>query len=102
LNEYEVNVKLRPLDDKVVVCRKEAESRTPGGVYLPDKAKEVPREGYIIAIGPGRLTENGTRIDLQVKVGDKVLFTPYAGNACDCDGKEHLIMHESDILAVLE
>jgi chaperonin GroES len=95
-------VKLQPIDDKVVIRRKEAESKTPGGVYLPDKAKDVPREGVIVAVGPGRLLENGTRAELQVKVGDRVLFTSFAGNECDCDGVEFLIMCESDILAVLE
>lgn len=95
-------MKLRPLDDKVVIRRKDAESMTPGGLYLPDKAKTTPREGTVIAVGPGRLLENGIRAELQVKVGDKVLFIPYAGHDCDCDGVDHLIMVESDILAVLD
>jgi chaperonin GroES len=95
-------VKLRPLDDKVVIRRKEAETRTPGGVYLPDKAKETPREGIIVAVGPGRLLENGTRLVPQIKVEDRVLFAPYAGNVAEVDGAEVIIMAESDILGVLE
>jgi chaperonin GroES len=93
---------LRPLDDKVVIRRKEAENKSPGGVYLPDKAKKTPREGVIVAVGPGRLLDNGTRAVPQVKDDDCVLFAPFAGNEVEVEGAEYIIMSETDILGVLE
>jgi len=95
-------MKIRPLADKVLVQRLEAENKTAGGIVLPDTAKEKPQRGKIISTGEGKLLEDGTRRKMQVKKGDKVLFTSYAGTEIKIDGKEYLIMDESDILAVIE
>jgi chaperonin GroES len=91
-----------PLNDKIVVKRLEADEKTAGGIVLPDSAKEKPKQGIISAVGDGKLLENGKRAALQVKEGDRVLFTSYAGNEVTIDGKEYLIMAEDDILAVVE
>jgi len=91
-----------PLNDKILVQRLEAEGKTPGGIVLPDSAKEKPRQGTILKVGEGKRLENGTRAPFQVKVNDKVLFSSYAGNEIIVEGKEYLIMTEDDILAVVE
>jgi chaperonin GroES len=93
---------IRPLADKVLVERVEAEAKTAGGIVLPDTAKEKPQKGKVIAVGEGKLLEDGTRREVQVKKGDIVLFTSYAGSDIKMDGKEYLIMDESDIMAVIE
>ncbi len=97
-------VNLRPLADRVVIKRlEEEEVKTPGGIIIPDTAKEKPQKGEVVAVGPGRLDEKGEkRIPLEVKVGDKVLFSKYAGSEVKIDGEEYLIMREDDILAVIE
>jgi len=95
-------MKIRPLADKVLVERVEAETKTPGGIVLPDTAKEKPQRGKIINVGKGKTLEDGTRKEPQVKKGDTVLFTSYAGTEVKIDGKEYLIMEESDIMAILE
>jgi chaperonin GroES len=95
-------MKIRPLADKVLVQRVEAENKTAGGIVLPDTAKEKPQRGKIIAIGEGKLSDDGSRQKPQVKKGDTVLFTSYAGSEIKIDGKEYLIMTESDIMAVIE
>jgi len=95
-------VKLVPLNDKIVVERLEAEDKTAGGIILPDTAKEKPKQGKVLALGDGKSLENGKRADFQVKIGDKVLFTSYAGSEVTVEGKEYLIMTEDDILAVVE
>ncbi len=95
-------MKIRPLADKVLVERVEAESKTAGGIVLPDTAKEKPQRGKIVSVGEGKLLEDGTRREVQVKKGDLVLFTSYAGTEIKIDGKEYLIMDESDIMAVIE
>jgi len=95
-------MKIRPLSDKVLVERVEAEAKTAGGIVLPDTAKEKPQRGRIVSVGEGKLLEDGTRRDVQVKKGDLVLFTSYAGTEIKIDGKEYLIMDESDIMAVIE
>jgi len=95
-------MKIRPLADKVLVQRLEAENKTAGGIVLPDTAKEKPQRGKIVSTGEGKVLEDGTRKKMQVKKGDKVLFTSYAGTEIKVDGKEYLIMDESDILAVIE
>jgi chaperonin GroES len=92
---------LKPLRDKVVVERSEAEERTAGGIVLPDTAKDKPKQGTVVAVGPGRVLENGEVKALEVKKGDRVLFSSYAGSEVKVDGKEFLVMAESDILAVL-
>jgi chaperonin GroES len=95
-------MKIRPLGDKVLVERVEAEAKTAGGIVLPDTAKEKPQRGKVVAVGEGKMLENGTRKEIQVKKGDTVLFTSYAGTEVKIDGKEYLIMDESDIMAVIE
>jgi chaperonin GroES len=95
-------MKIRPLGDKVLVERVEAESKTAGGIVLPDTAKEKPQRGKVVSVGEGKTLENGTHKDVQVKKGDLVLFTSYAGTEIKIDGKEYLIMDESDIMAVIE
>jgi chaperonin GroES len=95
-------MKIRPLADKVLVQRLEAENKTSGGIVLPDTAKEKPQRGKIVAVGTGKVLDDGTVKALQVKKGDMVLFTSYAGTDVKIDGKEYLIMDESSILAVID
>ena len=94
--------KLRPLGDKILVKRLEAESKTKSGIVLPDSAKEKPKRGRIQAVGDGKLLDTGERAKLQVKKGDEVLFTSYAGTEVKVGGEELIIMDESDILAILD
>jgi chaperonin GroES len=90
------------LNDKIVVKRLEAESTTAGGIVLPDSAKEKPKQGRVVSLGDGKLLENGKRAPFQVKEGDRVLFTSYAGNEVKIGNEEYLIMTEDDLLAVVE
>jgi chaperonin GroES len=92
-------IKLRPLDDRVVVEPLEAEEMTAGGIVLPDAAQEKPQRGKVIATGPGRLLDSGNRGELSVKVGDEVIFGKYGGSEVEVDGGEYKILRESDILA---
>ena len=92
---------LKPLRDKVVVERSEAEQKTAGGILLPDSAKDKPKEGTVVAVGPGRVLESGEVKALEVKKGDRVLFGGFAGSEIKHDGKELLILSESEILAVI-
>jgi len=93
---------IRPLADKVIVQRIEAQSKTAGGIVLPDSAKEKPQRGKVIAVGHGKLLDNGKRGEMSVKKGQEVLFTSYAGTEVKMDGKEYLIMDQSDIMAIIE
>ena len=95
-------MKIRPLADKVLVERLEAETKTSGGIVLPDSAKEKPQKGKIVNVGTGKLLDDGTYRELQVKKGDTVLFTSYAGTEIKVSGKEYMIMEESDILAIID
>ena len=95
-------MKIRPLADKVLVQRLEAESKTAGGIVLPDTAKEKPQRGKIVSVGQGKMLDDGTVRKPQVKKGDSVLFTSYAGTDVKIAGKDYLIMSESDIMAVIE
>ncbi|RKY75896.1 co-chaperone GroES [candidate division KSB1 bacterium] len=95
-------MKIRPLGEKVLIKRLEAEEKTKGGIVLPDTAKEKPQKGKVLALGEGRMLKDGTRVDFQVKVGQTVLFTSYAGTEIKIDGEEYLVMDESDILAIIE
>ena len=95
-------IKLQPLGDRVVVEREEVEERTSGGIVLPDTAREKPARGKVVAVGDGRLLDDGSRSQLQVKVGDRVLFTSYAGENIKVGEDEYLLMREDDILAVIE
>jgi chaperonin GroES len=93
---------IRPLADKVIVQRVEALSKTAGGIVLPDSAKEKPQRGKVVAVGEGKILENGKRGEMSVKKGQEVLFTSYAGTEVKMDGKEYLIMDQSDIMAIVE
>ncbi|MGC8718620.1 MAG: co-chaperone GroES [Thermodesulforhabdaceae bacterium] len=95
-------MKLRPLNDRVVVKRIEEEQRTAGGIIIPDTAKEKPIQGEVVAVGTGKLMEDGSRKPLDVKVGDRVLFSKYAGTEVKVGTEEVLIMREDDILAIIE
>ena len=101
-NKDKAKLKLQPLGDRLVVKREESLDRTEGGIYLPDSAKDKPTRGTIVAVGDGKLLENGTRGKLQVKVGDKVLFTSYSGENIEVGDEEYVLMNESEVLAVLE
>ncbi len=94
--------KLRPLGDKILIKRLEAESKTKSGIVLPDSAKEKPKRGKIISLGEGKRLENGERAPFNVKKGDEVIFTSYAGTEVKIDGEELMIMAEDDILAIVE
>ncbi|MCU0573452.1 MAG: co-chaperone GroES [Syntrophobacteraceae bacterium] len=95
-------MKLKPLNDRVVVKRVEEEEKTAGGIIIPDTAKEKPIQGEVLAVGSGKLMEDGSRRPLDVKAGDRVLFGKYAGTDIKIEGEELLIMREDDILAVIE
>ncbi len=95
-------MKLKPLNDRVLVKRLESEEKTAGGLYIPDTAKEKPSKGEVVAAGPGKMNEEGKRIELAVKKGDTVLFNKYAGTEVKLDGVEHLVMREEDILAIID
>jgi chaperonin GroES len=95
-------MKIRPLQDRVIVKRLEEEEKTKGGIIIPDTAKEKPQEGKVIAVGKGKVTEEGKVIPLDVKPGDRILFGKYSGTEIKIEGEEHLIMREEDILGVIE
>ena len=95
-------MKIRPLNDRVLVVRVEEEQKTTGGIIIPDTAKEKPQEGKVVSAGPGKIDENGKRTPIGVKKGDRILFSKYAGTEIKLDGVEHIFMREDDILGVLE
>jgi chaperonin GroES len=95
-------MKIRPLQDRVIVKRLEEEAKTKGGIIIPDTAKEKPVEGIVIAVGKGKIAEDGKLIKLDVKAGDRILFGKYAGTEVKINGEEHLIMREDDILGIIE
>ncbi|MGI6638475.1 MAG: co-chaperone GroES [Desulfobulbus sp.] len=95
-------MKIRPLNDRVLVKRLESEEKTAGGIIIPDSAKEKPAEGEVVAVGPGKLNEAGQRVALNVAVGDRVLFSKYGGTDVKLDGEDFLIMREDDILGVVQ
>jgi chaperonin GroES len=97
-----MSLKIVPLNEKIVVERLEADDKSAGGIILPDTAKEKPKQGKVLAVGEGKALEDGTRAKFQVKVGDRVLFTSYAGSEVTLDGKEYLIVTEDDLLAVVD
>jgi chaperonin GroES len=96
------NMKIRPLADKVLIQRTEAQNKTKGGIVLPESAKEKPRQGKVIAIGDGKVLADGKRSPFQVKKGDLVLFSSYGGTEIKIDGQDMLIMEEADIMAILQ
>jgi chaperonin GroES len=95
-------MKIRPLQDRVLVKRVEAEEKTESGIIIPDTAKEKPQRGEVIAVGPGKMLESGNKLTPTVKPGDKILFSKYAGTEIDINNEEFLVMREDDILGVLE
>ena len=95
-------MKIRPLQDRIIVKRIEEEEKTKGGIIIPDTAKEKPMEGEVIAAGTGKILENGKKQPLEVKAGDRILFSKYAGTEVKIEGVEHLIMREDDVLGVIE
>jgi len=95
-------MKIRPLNDRVLVIREEEEQKSAGGIIIPDTAKEKPQRGKIVAAGPGQMGEDGKRTPLEVKAGDRILFGKYAGTEIKLDGVEHVFMKEDDILSIVE
>jgi chaperonin GroES len=95
-------MKLAPLDDRVVIKQSEAEEKSTGGIILPDTAKEKPQRGKVVAVGPGKMTDDGKRSQMSVKKGDEVIYTKYIGNDVEIDGVKYVILHENDILGVIE
>jgi chaperonin GroES len=94
-------VNIKPLADRVVVKPLDQDQETKGGLYIPDTAKEKPQQGEIVAVGPGRVSDDGARIDMELKTGDKVLYGKYSGTEVTVGGEEYLILRESDVLAVI-
>ena len=95
-------MKIKPLADRLVVERLEQEEKTSGGIIIPDTAKEKPKQGKVLAVGPGAKDENGKRIPVDVQAGDIVLFTQWAGNEIKLDGKDYLVLKESDVIGIIE
>jgi chaperonin GroES len=95
-------MKIRPMNDRVLVLRVEEEKMTAGGLIIPDSAKEKPQEGKVVSTGPGKLDDSGKRVPLEVKTGDRILFSKYAGTEIKVDGVEHIFMREDDILGILD
>ena len=95
-------MKIRPLNDRILVKRLEGEEKTAGGIIIPDSAKEKPAEGEVVAVGPGKLNDAGDRVAMDVAVGDRVLFSKYGGTEVKLDGEDFLIMREDDILGVVQ
>ena len=95
-------MKIRPLNDRILIKRVEEEEKTKGGIIIPDSAKEKPAEGIVVAAGNGKLNDKGERVALEVKAGDRVLFSKYGGTDVKLEGEDHLIMREDDILAIVE
>lgn len=94
--------KIRPLHDRIIVKRIEEQEQVRGGIYIPDTAKEKPQEGEVIAVGPGKVLDTGTKLEMGVKAGDRVLFGKYSGTEIKLDGEEFLILREDDVLGVIE
>ena len=94
-------MKIRPLADRVVIKKFEAEEKTASGIFLPDTAKEKPSQGEVVAVGPGKVQDDGKRVALDVKVGDKIIFSKYAGTEVKFEGTKYLIVSERDILAII-
>ena len=93
---------LRPLGDRIIIELQEAEQTTSFGIIVPDSAKEKPQQGVVVAVGTGRVLDNGTRVELDVKVNDRIIFSQYAGTEVKYDGKEYLILSEKDVLAIAD
>ncbi len=96
-----MHINIRPLNDRILVKRLEAESKTKGGIVLPETAKEKPKKGEVIAVGPGKVLENGKRQSLELKKGDKIIFESYAGTEIKIEDEEYLLMKEDDVLGII-
>jgi len=94
--------RIKPLADRVVIKALEESEQMKGGLYIPDTAKEKPSQGEVVAVGPGKFSDDGTRVEMEVKVGDKVLYGKYSGTEITLDGQEYLILRESDVLAIVK
>jgi chaperonin GroES len=94
--------KIKPMGDRILVKRLEAEEKTPGGIVLPDTAKEKPKQGEVIAVGDGRVNDKGLRLPVRVKPGDRIVLTSYSGTEVKLEGEEYLVMREEDVLAIVE
>jgi len=99
--EGRVQMNVKPLADRIIILPLEAEQKTAGGIIIPDAAKEKPQKGEVVAVGPGKVADNGSKIELTLKKGDTVLYGKYSGTEVAIDGKDYLIMKESDVLAVI-
>jgi chaperonin GroES len=95
-------MKLRPLDDRIVIKQSEAEEKTSGGIILPDAAREKPQIGTVVAVGPGKILDDGTRGTMSVKKKDKVIYAKYIGSDVEIDGEKYVILRESDVLGIVE
>ena len=95
-------MKIKPLNERVLVIREEEEQKSTGGIIIPDTAKEKPQRGKIVATGPGKMGDDGKRVPMEVKVGDRILFSKYAGTEIKLDGIEHVFMKEDDILSIID
>ncbi|HBF12513.1 MAG TPA: co-chaperone GroES [Deltaproteobacteria bacterium] len=95
-------LKVRPLHDRLIVKRLNEEEKTKGGIIIPDSAKEKPQEGEVLAVGNGKVLEDGKKVPLDIKVGDRILFSKYSGNEIKVDGEEYLILREDDVQAIVE
>lgn len=96
-----MSVDIKPLEDRIVIQQRDAEETTASGLVIPDSAKEKPQEGEVIAVGPGRISDNGTRIPLDIKVGDRVIYSKYGGTEVKHNGEEYLVLSARDVLAVV-
>ena len=95
-------MKIRPMNDRILVLRVDEEQKTAGGIIIPDTAKEKPQEGKVVSVGPGKVNDEGKRVPSEIKTGDRILFAKYAGTEIKINGVEHVFMREDDILGVLE
>ena len=95
-------MKLKPLDDRIVIKQSEAEEKTSGGIILPDSAKEKPQIGTVVAVGPGKLLDDGKRSQMSVKIKDEVFYSKYLGNDVEIDGQKYVILRESDVLGIVQ
>lgn len=95
-------MKIKPLNDRILVVRLEQEKKTAGGIIIPDTVKEKPQEGKVVAAGPGKMGDDGKRTPLEIKTGDRILFSKYAGTEIKIDGVEHIFMREDDILGIMD
>jgi len=98
---YAVSVSIKPLEDRIVIQQVEAEQTTASGLVIPDTAKEKPQEGEVVAVGPGRIDDNGNRVPLDIAVGDKVIYSKYGGTEVKYDGQDYLVLSARDVLAVV-